>query len=508
MNGIAAGTPEVAAPEEPVAVEKTNLVLRKPDEPQLIHYENGQIDLDFSTIGGTVTRLVYKGERVPYEIGQHDFYEGDLTRSGLFAVTLMHDPVDLSQTVFEPKTEGLGEGVFEFLYEKPGDYRLTKRFSVLGNAPVVLLEVFVENLSGRGKIVPVELGFGLNYDPADKAALPSVEAVAETEKIESAPVGKIEKKGFSTGQEVIWAGAKLKYYSMLIKPNLKAAGVSYQADAFSLTGKFRMAPAELAAAGKTQWDFFIYAGPNRYEVLKSFDMGFEQILSKGFFGMLKIWFLIALKFFYRYTHNYGWAIILLTCLIKLVFTPLTHMSFQSMKKMQAIQPKMKSLQERYKSDPQRLNKEMMELYKRNKVNPMGGCLPMLLQIPIFIAFYQVLADAIELKGAGFLGWIHDLSAPDRLFTMPFSLPFIGDSFNLLPLLMIGSMVWQQKLTPQTGTTPEQTKMMTFMPLIFGFMFYNMPSGLVLYWFLNNMLSIVHQLFVKRIVVTLHHEDAE
>ena len=217
---------------------------------------------------------------------------------------------------------------------------------------------------------------------------------------------------------------------------------------------------------------------------------------------------MALKFLYRFTHNFGWAIILLTCVIKGAFTPLTHMSFENMKKMQALQPKLKNLQERYKNDPTSLNREMMQLYKRNKVNPMGGCLPMLLQIPIFIAFYQVLNETIELKGAPFIFWIKDLSEPDRLFHLPMTLPFIGDSFNLLPFFMLASMFFQQQLTPQTASTPEQAKMMQFMPLIFGVMFYQMPSGLVLYWFINNTLSVIHQVFVKRMVIVLHHEDKD
>src|SRR3989338_497244 len=147
---------------------------------------------------------------------------------------------------------------------------------------------------------------------------------------------------------------------------------------------------------------------------------------------------------------------------------------------------------------------MMELYKKNKVNPMGGCLPMLLQIPIFIAFYQVLAQTVELKGAPFIFFIRDLSEPDRFWTLPFAIPFLGDAVNVLPILMLGSMVWQQQLTPQTGTSDQQ-KMMMFMPVIFGFMFYNLPSGLVLYWLVNNLLSIFHQLFIKGKALP-HHED--
>ena len=135
---------------------------------------------------------------------------------------------------------------------------------------------------------------------------------------------------------------------------------------------------------------------------------------------------------------------------------------------------------------------------------MSGCLPMVLQIPVFIAFYQVLDQTVELKGEPFILWIRDLSAPDRAWTLPMALPFLGDAVNILPLLMLGSMVWQQRLTPQTGP-PDQQKIMMIMPIVFGFIFYSMPSGLVLYWFVSNMLSIFHQLFVKGKALP-HHEE--
>jgi len=174
----------------------------------------------------------------------------------------------------------------------------------------------------------------------------------------------------------------------------------------------------------------------------------QHLLSQGFFGVFKLWLLVALRWVHKVTGNYGWSIILITCAVKLLFTPFTHMSFESMRKMQALQPKIKALQEQYKQDQAKLSKETMELYKRHKVNPMGGRLPMLLQIPVFIAFYQVLVQTVELKGAPFLFWIRDLSEPDRLWALPFSLPFLGDGVNVLPILMLLSMVWQQRLTPR------------------------------------------------------------
>ena len=352
----------------------------------------------------------------------------------------------------------------------------------------------------------MELTYGLDYQITPRYTDHDFEGVVAGEKIQSANLGKIAKKGFSAPGGVVWSGVVKKYFAILIKADSEIISADFRSDEKSMWSTLRMEPMTVAPATAGKREFLIYAGPQRYETLKA--LGFGDLLSRGFFGLFKIWFLIALKFLNQFTHNFGWAIILLTVAIKGAFTPLTHMSFESMKKMQALQPKLKNLQERYKSDPAKLNKEMMGLYKRNKVNPMSGCLPMLLQIPIFIAFYQVLNETIELKGAPFIFWVRDLSEPDRLFQLPFSIPFIGDSFNFLPLLMIASQYFQQKLTPQAGATPEQTKMMEFMPLIFGVMFYQMPSGLVLYWFINNTLSVIHQVFVKRMVVVLHHEDKD
>jgi YidC/Oxa1 family membrane protein insertase len=175
--------------------------------------------------------------------------------------------------------------------------------------------------------------------------------------------------------------------------------------------------------------------------------------------------------------------------------------------MQAIQPKMNSLKERYKDNAEKLHKETMELFKRNRVNPMAGCLPMLVQMPVLIAMYHLLSEAVELQGAPFVGWMHDLSQPDRLFMLPFTIPFLGwDAFNLLPLFMIASQYGFQKIMPQPSTSPDQAMMFKFMPVMFGFISYNMPSGLVLYWSLQNLLSIGHHMLVSRSPIDLHHED--
>lgn len=466
----------------------------------LIQDKTPAYEAEFSTLGATVTRLKYLGEADKPDKTSNVFFEGDPASPGLFGLRVLHDEIDLSRSVFKPAPSN--DGSRTFVFERSGRYKLTKKYTMDPEKPVIRLEVTLENLAAIEQNFALEFEYGLNYAQDDRQA----EAVVLADKIISANAHKISKKGFSVSDKISWGGVLKKYFSVLVRPDWQVISAEGKTSGGLLSETLRMEPVTVKAGEKSTRSFLIYAGPQKYEFLKQYD--FDAVFSKGLLGFFKIWLLFALKFFYGFTHNYGWSIILLTCVIKLLFTPLTHISYESMKKMQAIQPKVKSLQERYKNDPQKLNKEMMELYKRNKVNPMGGCLPMLLQIPIFISFYSVLNEAIELKGSHFIGWINDLAQPDKLFTLPFTLPILGEHFNLLPFFMIASMVWQQKLMPQTASSPEQQQVTQFMPIIFGVMFYQMPSGLVLYWFVNNALTILHQVFIKRMVVVLHHEDRD
>ncbi len=239
----------------------------------------------------------------------------------------------------------------------------------------------------------------------------------------------------------------------------------------------------------------LYFGPKEIDRLKASGHNLEKAINFGWFDPIAKPLLYVLNFFYKYLHNYGWAIIVLTILIKIAFWPLAHKSAQSMKTMQKLQPKLKKLKEKYGDDKERMNKELMQLYKTYKVNPMSGCLPMLLQIPVFFALYKVLLQAIELRHAPFLLWINDLSAPDRLMIPGVEIPVLG-GIPVLTLLMGASMYFQQKMSP-SSLDPTQAKMMQFLPIVFTFMFINFPSGLVLYWLVNNILSIVQQYYVNK-----------
>ncbi len=234
-------------------------------------------------------------------------------------------------------------------------------------------------------------------------------------------------------------------------------------------------------------EHLLYAGTKELEILEDEGHHLARLIDYGWFGN-KFAFLVkpllkVLAFFYKLTHNYGWSIILLTCIIKLLFFPLTHKSFKSMKGMQKVQPYVKIIQERNKGNRKKMNEEMMELYKKHKVNPVGGCLPMLLQVPVFIALYHALFFSIELRGAPFMGWITDLS--------------VADPYYVFPVLMGATMFLQQKLTPSMGD-PMQQKIMMFLPIVFTFLFISFPAGLVIYWTVNNILTIAQQYYIYRV----------
>jgi len=244
----------------------------------------------------------------------------------------------------------------------------------------------------------------------------------------------------------------------------------------------------------------LYIGPQDTKILAELGRGLENIASFGTFDIISQGLLFILRFLHSIIPNWGVCIILICLLIFLVLYPLTAKSLASMKKMQTLQPEIEKLRNQYKDQPQKLNKEIMEMYRQNKVNPFSGCLPMFLQIPVFFALYQTLMRTIELKGASFL-WIKDLSETDKLFILPKSLPVIGNEINILPIVMIVAMFLQQKLSMKSAgssTMQEQQKMMMFMmPVLFGFLFYHFPSGLTIYWVSYTILSILSQKLISR-----------
>ena len=285
--------------------------------------------------------------------------------------------------------------------------------------------------------------------------------------------------------EIRWAGFTNSYFLAGMMPqDIETAQLFFRDEDETLETRL-----------STSWNgetvfYTLYVGPKDTDALNAVDPAFDRAIDFGWSHFIARPLVSLLRLLYDVTGNYGIAIILLTVLVKLVFFPLSNKSFRSMSAMKKLQPQMERLREQYKDDRQKLNQEMMELYKRYEVNPLGGCLPMIVQLPVFIGLYQGLLYAIELRQAPFFGWIEDLSQPDRLGAL--AIPFVDPpGIPVLTLLMGGSMVIQQMMMPTTGD-PIQQKMMLLMPVIFTVMFINFPAGLVLYWLINNILSVAQQ----------------
>ena len=304
---------------------------------------------------------------------------------------------------------------------------------------------------------------------------------------------------------VDWVAAKDRHFSIVLKP---APGLPYTGlvqglgdnnSSVSLVSEKVILPPRGAAEHR----FLLYMGPNEINDLLPF--GLDPIVNFGKLDVIGKILVGGLELLHKVFRNYGIAIIVLTLLINILLFPLTRQSYMSMKRMQLVQPHMTKLKEQHKKNPEKLNKETMELYKKHKVNPFGGCLPMVLQMPVFMALYVALSKSGTLVNSKFL-WIKDLSSPDSI-PLPFSLPFIGNEIHLLPLIMTAAMALQQKFTQvktegQDATMEAQQKMMALMmPVVFLFIFYTMPSGLVLYWLTNTVLMTLYQLHLKKVTLT-------
>jgi YidC/Oxa1 family membrane protein insertase len=295
--------------------------------------------------------------------------------------------------------------------------------------------------------------------------------------------------------EVSWAAYEDNYFISAIMPaEAQNKAVRMSASGETVQTVIDEGPLQLDPSAVKEFNYTVYFGPKKLEILNAVNRDLAKAINFGWFDVLAKPMLWLLNFFHSYVGNYGVAIILLTVLIKAVFWPITQKGMKSMKNMQKLQPKVAKLKEKFKNDPQKMNQEMMALYKTYKVNPLGGCLPLLLQIPFFFALYKVLLMSIELRHAPFMLWINDLSAPDRLW-IGVDIPFLH-GIPVLTLLMGGSMYLQQKMTPTTAD-PTQARIMQMLPIIFTFMFLNFASGLVLYWFVNNLLSILQQQLINR-----------
>ncbi len=359
------------------------------------------------------------------------------------------------------------------------------------------IELWIEVVNQSGD--PVKGAFRADLKaipPKHKASYYSYVGLALLldDKLKQVKIKKASEEKILNGQ-INWIAYENDFFISAVIPEKQSEAIfkGRLLESGLLHGTYLPPSISLMPSQQVSSQYTLYFGPRDLGILKEHGKNLDRAVNFGWTDIIARPLLYVLRFFYKYIHNYGVSIILLTILVKILFWPLTHKSYKSMKEMQKLQPIMAKMREKYKNDKQKLNKEMMGLYKTYKVNPMGGCLPMVIQIPVFFALFRILGSAIELRQSPFVLWINDLSAPDRLFSLPFKIPYMSPPYGIpvLTLLMGASMFLQQKMTPTPGD-PSQAKIMMFLPIIFTFMFINFPSGLVLYWFVNNILSIGQQ----------------
>jgi len=376
---------------------------------------------------------------------------------------------------------------------------IEKKFRFAPDTYVVAMDVTVINRSA----LPLQDSLVVSLN----GATPSKErvygfvgpSVMIGKKVEEIDVKDLDEKNTFSGA-IRWMSIQNRYFMSSLMPlqATEATARILQNPDEVLHNQYVQPQQTIAPGTQSTYSYEIFYGPKSTDVLATVGHDLNKSVSFGMFDILARPCLWIMNKIHSVIPNYGVAIIILTVMIKILLWPLGNKSYKSMSEMKKIQPLMQEIREKYKNDKKRMNEEVMSLYKAYKINPLGGCLPMVLQIPVFFALYRMLYQAIELRHAPFFGWIDDLSAPDRLFRFDVTIPLMEPPYGIpvLTLIMGATMLLQQKMSPPMGD-PAQAKMMMLMPVVFTFIFINFSSGLVLYWLVNNVLSIGQQYYIQK-----------
>ena len=407
----------------------------------------------------------------------------------IFSADVASDVVtvgDQSQIVAFTWISPQGVAVDKIYTFRPDDYLIDLKVKIRNGSASELSEFFSLSLT--------------KFSPENKATYGFQGASALINgKLEQIDSDDIKEKSLYTGK-IGWTAVQDRYFMsniIAVEPVETSFRLSWD-EKFLLESQYIQPLGIIAPGTQKAFDYHLYFGPKSLKILSGYEFDLDQAIYFGWFDVIAKPCVWVMNFIYGFIPNYGVAIIILTLLIKMILWPLGNKSYKSMAEMKKIQPLVAELREKYKSDKKKMNEEMMKLYRVYKVNPMGGCLPMALQIPVFFALYRMLYESIELRHAPFFGWINDLSAPDRLFNFGFSIPFMEPPYGIpvLTIIMGATMLLQQKMSPPPGD-PAQAKMMMLMPIVFTVIFINFSSGLVLYWMVSNVLSIGQQYYVQQ-----------
>lgn len=459
----------------PKAQIRAELPSEKPSPLPPLHFTHQDIEFNFNEAEAAIESVIFKG---------HKEYEFVLRR-GLF--------LDEDGLVF--KRSGVNENAISFVHLDQSK-KVTKSYSFPNSLYYMELDVEVQNLTPSALTLKMPLIIGSLDFSTNMQHQQFQDVVALTDEKTVHQNGKKDWESYTAK----YLSIRDRYFCIIVEPQEGSAlGFIKKVSPKETSVGFAFSRLDVPANQKISKKFYIYLGPQEISTITAIKSSWASIINYGTFDIISQMLLQLLRFIYAIVHNWGWAIIILSILVYLILFPLSIKQMHSMKEMQRIQPLVEEIRKKHKDNPQKLNKEIMELYREHKINPLGGCLPLILQMPIFFALYQAMMRSVVLKGATFL-WIKDLSEPDRLFTLPNSLPILGNEINILPILMTIGMFIQQKTSTvaATGSSAEQQKiMMIVMPIMFGFIFYRMPSGLVLYWFVNSMLMLLYQIKINR-----------
>ena len=369
-------------------------------------------------------------------------------------------------------------GIIKFIYSIGNKLILTKEYTFSDKNYLFTDAVYIKNLTNKPVVFNGYFILSAGLKPPSAKSLDYINLAPAVYLNKNLITPVIKKKTKYSGN-ILFAGFNSKYFLFSAISLGTDISVRKNGNIISfLIPKTLSVPSEKIAGTSLK----IYGGPKKLSLLTPLNHNLNSTLNFGFFGFFSIILLHILEFFYGFVHNYGLSIILLVLGIRIVFYPLTYTGFKSMRQMQKLTPQINEMREKYKDNKAELNKKIMELYKESKVNPFGGCLPMLLQIPVFYGLYETLLVSIQLRNAPFILWIHNLS--------------VQDPYYILPILMGVSMLISQKMNPMVGD-PAQAKIMLVLPIVFTFIFIHFPAGLLLYWTVNNILTIAQQYIINR-----------
>jgi YidC/Oxa1 family membrane protein insertase len=413
---------------------------------------------------------------------------------GAFENELFHASLDSDQVSI---AEGIREVVFSL--SNPSGIRLDKVYRFAAESYAIGFEVRLTNETDQTANDSLIVALRNEFRLQNKSQAFEGPSTLVNSSIEQIPINEIEKKNSFSGK-ISWVALESRYFATSVIPlKDQTAAVRLALLPGNVAEAQYIEPEQtIAPRSRHTFEYNLFFGPKSMMAVKQAGHELSRIVDFGTFDVLAKPCLWLMNYLYTVIPNYGVAIIILTVLSKILLWPLGTKSYKSMSQMKKLQPLIQEIRGKYKNDRKKMNEEVMRLHRTYNINPLGGCLPMLVQIPVFFALYRMLDQAIELRHAPFIWWINDLSAPDRLFHFDFSIPFMEPPYGIpvLTLVMGATMFWQQKMTPPAGD-PTQAKMMLLMPVVFTFIFINFSAGLVLYWLVNNILSIGQQYYTQK-----------